>query len=125
MQAEFTERRAHPRVEANIAANVTYPAARNAIAVQTHDISASGLYCWLPAHILPSTQTGIAMLLPLREGGKIRNEFVQAEGRVVRCESGEEESQPRGRHIAIHFHALSEEGRSVVEEYIRQHPSEG
>ena len=121
MQAEFTERRSQPRVAAALAANVTCAAARDAIAVQTHNISATGLYCWVPGHILPSTHIGVAILLPVREGGKLRNEFVQAQGLVVRSEPGEVNARTRGCHIAVCFRGLTEEARAVIDNYVRQH----
>lgn len=121
MQAEFTERRSNARVDAALAANVTCSAARDAIAVQTRNISMNGLYCWVPGHILPSTNIGVAMLLPVRDDGKVRNELVQARGLVVRSEPGEEETRTRGCHIAICFRGLTEEARAVIDKYISQH----
>ena len=121
MQGKFTDRRTRPRVDAALAANVICATARDAIAVQTRNISSTGLYCWVPGHILPSTQISVAILVPVCDDGKIRNELVQAKGLVVRSEASEVETVTRGSHIAICFRGLTDETRAVLDKYVKQH----
>ena len=121
MHTQFTERRSCPRVEADIATNVVYPRLNDAVALHTRNISASGLYGWAPAQIPVSARANVAMLVPVREGGTVKNELVEAQGRVVRCDPETQGSGNNGRYIAIRFDSITEQDRSKIDQYVRRH----
>ena len=120
MVARHKERRSAPRVETAMAAHIICPPAKDAITIQTRNISRSGLYCQVPRYIAPSTQMGIAMIVPVREGGKIRSELVEFTGLVVRIEPEEEEPGRTQYNIALYFHGLTDKARSLIDAYVRQ-----
>ena len=124
MVARDKERRSAARVEAGMAAHIICPAAKDAIAIQTRNISRAGLYCRVPRYIAPSTRMGIAMIVPVREDGEIRNELVEFVGLVVRTEPEKEEPGRTEYDVAIYFHELTDEARSLIDAYIGQR-SEG
>ena len=104
-----------------MAAHVVCPGARDAIAIQTHNISCSGVLCVVPHYIPPSTLMKIAIILPLREAGGIHNHLLEFGGLVVRTEPEEEEPGRKEYRVAIYFHGLRGEARTLIETYVRQH----
>jgi hypothetical protein len=121
MATKPKERRAAPRVETDMAAHIICPPAKDAITVQTHNVSSAGLYCKVPKYIPPSTQMGIAMIVPVREGKTVRSELVEFMGIVVRVEPEEEEPGRKEYDIALYFHGLTDEARSLIDTYVQQH----
>jgi hypothetical protein len=120
MPAEYDERRAYPRVEADIAAHVSRPLARDAITIRTRNISCGGLYCRVPGYIGPSTRLHTAMILPVREAEGLRNELLEFDSIVVRVEPEKEEPGREAYHIALSFIGLTVEGRALIDRYVRQ-----
>jgi len=121
MHSQFTERRSCPRAEADIAANVIYPRLNDAVALRTRNISSSGLYGWAHAHIPVAARADIAMLVPVREGATVKNELVETQGRVVRCDPDPEEAGNAGRWIAIRFDSIAEQDRAKIDQYVQRH----
>jgi len=121
MHTQFTERRSCLRAEADIGANVVYPRLNDAVALHTRNISASGLYGWAHAHIPVSARASVAMLVPVREGGAVRNELVEAQGRVVRCDPDPQGPGNAARWIAIKFDSITEQDRSKIDQYVQRH----
>ena len=114
------ERRTAQRVDSDMAAHIICPPGKDAITVQTRNISGAGLYCKVPTYIPPSTQMGIAMIVPVREGRKIRNELVEFTGIVVRIEPEDEEPGRTEYSIALYFHGLTDRARSLIDAYVLQ-----
>ena len=124
MAQEGAERRAHPRIEAELEAHLICPIAEDAIAVVTRNVSCSGLYCRVPRHIPASTRMAMAIILPVREAGHVHNRLLQLEGVVVRIDPEQEEVGRKDYRIALYFPTLTREARAVIGRYVRQH-SEG
>ena len=120
MRTQFTDRRSCARAEADIAANVVYPRLNDAVALHTSNISASGLYGWARAHIPVSARTSVAMLVPVREGSTVKNELLETQGRVIRCDPDPQESGT-GRWIAIKFDLITEQDRAKIDQYVQRH----
>jgi len=120
MVARLKERRSAARVDSDMAAHLICPPGKDAITIQTRNISTAGLYCRVPKYIPPSTQMGIAMIVPVREGRKVRNELVEFTGIVVRTEPEKEEPGRTEYSIALYFHGLTDRARSLIDDYIRQ-----
>ena len=116
--ARFTERRAAPRVGVQVAAHVVCPGIEEAIVVQTRDICRFGLLCRVPRYIAPSTQLDIAMILPLREGGRLRNELLELSGLVVRTEPQREQPGAQGYDMGIYFARPTDQARSLIDRYM-------
>ena len=120
MAEKLKERRRAARVDSDMAAHIICPPGKDAITIQTRNISSAGLYCNVPKYVPPSTQMGIAMIVPVREGSKVRNELVEFTGIVVRIEPEQEEPGRTDYSIALYFHGLTDKARSLIDAYVRQ-----
>jgi len=87
------------------------------------NVGAEGVYCLVPHFIAPLTKLQVTMVLPVRSRrGQIKNEVMNTEAVVVRCQPAGQETP--GYRIACFFSSLSPDARTVLEEYVRQHASE-
>jgi hypothetical protein len=100
---------------------VIYPRLNDAVALHTRNISASGLYAWAHASIPVAARADIAMLVPARDGATVKNDLVETQGRVVRCDPDPEGSGNAGRWIAIKFDSIAEEDRAKIDQYVQRH----
>ncbi|MHC4788053.1 MAG: PilZ domain-containing protein [Planctomycetota bacterium] len=124
MAPQFKERRAGPRVDADVAAHVIWPATQDPVPVHTRNISRFGLCCRLARYIAPSTRLRAAMILPLRGTGGIYNKLVELNGLVMRVEPEKEEPGTTDYQMAVYFSGVTDEVRSAIDRYVEQHTAE-
>ena len=120
MATRIPERRAAPRVGVEVAAHVVCPGIQDVIVVQTRDICRYGLLCRMPRYIPPSTQLEVAMILPMREGSKVRSELLELSGLVVRTEPPHERPGTQGYDVGIYFARPTDQARSLIDHYVRE-----
>ncbi len=119
------DRRAHPRVEANLAGQlVTHAPATEAVVVRGRNISCTGVYCHIDRFIPPFQKLRLSMILPIRDNGRIHNETIQLDGVTVRVEPDREDPDVLDYHVAIFFENLSKEDRDLIVKYMSQQKSE-
>ena len=86
------ERRAHPRVRADLAAQiVTHEKLNKHVVVRSKNISCSGLYFHLDEYIAPFQKLHLSIIVPLVERGRVHNEVIQLDAVTVRTQPEEEE----------------------------------
>ena len=125
MVANHNERRAHRRIETDVAAHLSCPAAQDAITIQTLNVSSSGLYCQVPRYMAPLTRLHVAMVLPLRDAEGVRSEFVEFDSVVARTEPEKEEPGREDYRVAIYFSGVTDKARLLIERYVRQRAKAG
>jgi PilZ domain-containing protein len=106
------ERRAKKRSRKNIQLALDHESEIKT--VSTHDISGSGLSCYLPTPLTLFTKYKFRLLVPMGEGG---DEEIDGEGIVVRVE----EVELAGENFfqtALFFQHLDDGHRRVLEDFI-------
>ena len=114
MSGKKQERRGSPRVEAEIEGPIVGHKGHESIALQTYNISASGLYCRVPQYVAPFTRLKVAMFLPVGDA----QERVEFQGAVVRADPEEPTAAVEEYHLAIFFEGLTDEAQSVIRRYL-------
>lgn len=118
------ERRAHPRVQADLAAQIVTHARRDRpVVVRGKNISCSGLYCHINRYIAPFQKLHLSMIIPLIERGGVHNEVIQLDAVTVRVEPEDEDPDVLDYHIAVFFENISEKDRQVIDRYVKQQDS--
>jgi len=119
--SERTERRENPRVEASIPAQVVLEEGPHAITVETVNISASGLYCYVPRYIAPGTPLRASIILPRHQEGQIENRFLELEGITVRTDCEEEGFMVLCPYrVAICFSGTSRRQREEIASFVQE-----
>ena len=116
-----SERRKHPRVAADIQGHIVCHVGRGTIAVKTHNVSCSGLYCRVTEFIAPFTIVRIAMALPVHEGDASRNKIVDFDGVVVRTDPEQADPAVSAYDVAVFFSGITEEAKELISRYVREH----
>lgn len=117
------ERRAHPRVRADLAAQiVTHAKNREPVVARARNISCSGLYFHLNRYIAPFQKLHLSMIVPLIEQNRVHNEVIQLDAVTVRVDPEEEDPDVLDYHIAVFFENISENDRQVIARYVSQRP---
>ena len=117
------ERRAHPRVKADLAAHIVTSKQRDQhVVVRSKNISCSGLYFHLDRYIAPFQKLHLSIIVPLVERKRVRNEVIQIDAVTVRVEPEEEDSDVLDYHVAIFFENISEKDRQIIDRYVKQQP---
>ena len=110
------ERRAHPRVKADLAAQiVTHEKRDQPVVVRARNISCSGLYCHLDKYIAPFQKLHLSIIVPLIERNRVHNEVIQLDAVTVRVEPEEEDPDVLDYHVAIFFENTSEKDRQIID----------
>ena len=117
-----TDRRSHPRIEADLAGRYI-PRARGEepVVMRGKNISCTGVYCHTNRYIAPFQKLRLSMILPLRQNGHLHNEVIQLEGITVRIEPEMEDPNVADYHVAILFKHLTREDQDVITTYVQQH----
>jgi hypothetical protein len=121
------DRRQSRRVDAQIALQLSgtdeaFPG--ESITTESINVGAEGVYCQVGHFVAPLTKLQVTMVLPLKNRkGQVKNEIIKTRAVVVRCQpSGENRG---GYRIACFFTGLDSQTRGTLEEYVRQHASQG
>lgn len=118
---ENADRRANPRVEASIPAQIVLQDGPHAITVETVNISASGLYCYVPRYIAPGTAVQAALILPRCQQGEIESRFLDLRGVTVRTDYEEEDCMVICPYrVAICFSDTSRQQREEIASFVQE-----
>ena len=113
------ERRRAPRISERVSVEISDATAE--CRTETTNISTVGAYCTLDRFIAPMTKLQLEFEVP----NGPRHVRIRCEGVVVRAEPVVESSE-RGRyHIAIFFSEMTDRGRAVISQFVRERLSAG
>ncbi|MBI2870794.1 MAG: PilZ domain-containing protein [Candidatus Omnitrophica bacterium] len=115
MTRKQSERRAHPRIKASFALEVTRQGA--VLVASAENLSRSGIMCTLPEEVQPMTRVKISLCLPpTGPGPREGTREIRTEGVIVRCDP----VGPKGRfETAIFFPALGEEEALSIDRFVK------
>ena len=120
------ERRAHPRAQADVPAQVVLTDDdQEPVTAHTVNLSGSGVYLVLPKPIKTGTRLLISLIIPMQSEGQIRNHFFDFEGVVVRNEGPHEEEEGERYYVAVHFTGARDEDKELIDRFVRQKLGEG
>ncbi|HET7225559.1 MAG TPA: PilZ domain-containing protein, partial [Candidatus Eisenbacteria bacterium] len=114
-----SERRGSARADARLSMRVEGEAAaeeRAHVVTETHNISASGVYCHSTHYLAPLSKVGLTIVLPKLPGGRGAKELIKCEGIVVRCETAAKGE--RGYELACMFSDLDPRRRALLDEFV-------
>lgn len=87
------------------------------VAMESQNISASGVYCLSPHYLAPLSKINLAIVLPRLPGGRGPKDVLNCEGIVVRCDAGPRKSE-RLFQLACMFTGLDARRRQRIEEFV-------
>ena len=108
------ERRRAPRIDERVSLAITDGGAE--LATETHNLSASGVYCTLDRFITPMSKLQLRFELP--DGA--RRTTIRCAGVVVRVEPVIAGAERARYNVAIFFTELSERNRSAISRFVRR-----
>ena len=111
------DKRRHPRVAHRLRVRSTL---RDAVELETVDLSAGGLRCTAPLFIPPMTRMALSLVLPSPAGTSDgRPETVQGEAVVVRTEPSDPHRKDGGPyHVALFFSRMDEADRHRLHQFL-------
>ncbi len=114
---ETKDKRRHPRVAQRLRVRSTL---REAVELETVDLSAGGLRCTAPVFIPPMTKMALSLVLPPPAGSVgAREQTVRGETVVVRTEPSSPEKKNGGLyHVALFFSRMDEADRQKLHEFL-------
>src|SRR5262245_49267101 len=93
------DKRRHPRVAHRIRVRSS---SREAVELETIDLSAGGLSCTAPAFLPPMTKLAISLVLPVHNGSA-DHDTVEGEAVVVRTDPAEPDPGRDSYRVALFF----------------------
>lgn len=114
MKKKNSERRQYPRIYRTLPLKIA--ANGYQFATSTENVSCVGAYCHLDKYIPPFTKIAVKLILPVTNGGKIKNIEVECKGVVVRTE----DEKKGGFNIAVFFNGIKDNQRKKIAQYINQ-----
>ncbi|MFH1460696.1 MAG: PilZ domain-containing protein [Candidatus Omnitrophota bacterium] len=112
------ERRSYPRVSINLAVNIK--GENFDFAVETKNISASGIYCQVGCFVPLMTKLSLRMYVPLIINEKKEDKQINCSAVVVRVEPGINEELKKYYNLALFFNDISENDQILITKYINQ-----
>jgi len=126
MRQKKQDRRAHPRAQADVPAQVVLTDDnQEPVTAQTVNLSGSGVYLVLPEPIEAGTRLLISLIIPMRSEGEVRNHFFDFEGVVVRNEGPCEEEDSERYYVAVHFTGARDKDKELIDRFIRKKLDDG
>ena len=112
------EKRRHPRVERRLQVESHL---REALQLETIDLSAGGLRVTSPHFIPPMTKMELSMVLPFPAGSPAENRrTVRGEAVVVRTEPPAPGGTANGGYrVALFFSRMEDEDRQALQNYLK------
>ena len=110
------DRRGARRVDANLRLQIALPEGGGAAALETINISSSGLYFRSDRYLEPMTKLALELEVGVPDGDG--RALVPCEGLVVRAEPETEDGDEEGWEIAVFFTHVEPEGRRALERHI-------
>lgn len=118
------ERRKKPRVQADLAAQISDESRGRSLTAETVNVSTAGVCCQMPNRIDPLTKVRVTLLVPDITGRrKNRTAVVRAEGVVVRSERKVTEEGSEAYEVACSFTLLEEKDRKILQSYVDKRPA--
>ena len=116
------DKRRHPRVAQRIRVRSS---SREAVELETIDLSAGGLSCTAPAFLPPMTKLAISLVLPseraLSADRKNGHETVKGEAVVVRTEPPEPIEGGGTYRVALFFSKMDDADRKRLLDFLARH----
>ena len=110
------ERRGANRVDASLKLQVTLPEGGEAAALETINISSSGLYFRSDRFLEPMTKLALELEVAVPGGDGLA--LVPCEGLVVRVQPETPQADADAYEIAVFFTRLEPDGRAALEQHI-------
>jgi c-di-GMP-binding flagellar brake protein YcgR len=112
------DKRRHPRVAHRLRVKSK---GREALDLETIDLSAGGLRCSSPVFIAPMTRMAVALVLPDTKGSPgIADQHIHGEAVVVRTEPpAHEKSNGGGYRVALFFSRMDEGDRQKLQNFLK------
>ncbi|MGH9749603.1 MAG: PilZ domain-containing protein [Candidatus Polarisedimenticolia bacterium] len=107
------DKRRHPRVARKIRVRST---GREAVELETIDLSAGGFSCTAPAFLAPMTKLAVSLVLPAHE--QAPEQSVEGEAVVVRTQP---DTPGRGNgeyQVAVFFSRMDEDDRRTLQRFL-------
>jgi len=114
------DKRRHPRVAQRIRVRSS---SREAVELETIDLSAGGLSCTAPAFLAPMTKLAISMVLPADRGADKpeAGQMVKGEAVVVRTEPSSPVPGNGPYRVALFFSRMEDEDRDRLLDFLGRH----
>jgi len=113
------EKRRHPRVAKRIRVRSS---SREAVELETIDLSAGGFFCTAPAFLPPMTKMAVSLVLPQPASVAAKGELVvNGEAIVVRTEPPLPARGANGYRIALFFSRMEETDRQKLLGFLESH----
>lgn len=116
MSENRDDRRGARRVDANLKLQVALPDSDGAAALETINISSSGLYFRSARFMEPMTKLALDLEVTVPEGDGTGR--VPCEGLVVRTDPEQETAGCTDYEVAVFFTSITPEARAVLERHI-------
>ncbi|MFQ5876716.1 MAG: PilZ domain-containing protein [Acidobacteriota bacterium] len=108
------DKRRHPRIAQRLRVQSHH---RGDLELETHDLSAGGLYCSSPVFLAPMTRMALSLLLPPdgpgKAGGRVKGEAI-----VVRSEPDPGRRAKGAYRVALFFSRMDEEDRRRLHDFL-------
>lgn len=113
------DKRRHPRVAKKIRVRSS---SREAVELETIDLSAGGFSCTAPAFLAPMTKLAVSLVLPHHVAGSPANggDVVQGEAIVVRTEPAGSDHSGHYR-LALFFSRMDDTDRQRLLDFLAKH----
>jgi hypothetical protein len=113
------DKRRHPRISQRVRVQSL---SRDAVELETIDVSVGGLRCTSPQFIPPMTKMALSMVLPSTPGHAGNGQqMVQGEAVVVRTEPATAAAQPvnGGYRVALFFSRMDDPDRKILLDWLK------
>ena len=113
------DKRRHPRVSHKMRVQSSH---REAVELETIDVSAGGLRCSSPLFIPPMTKMALSLILPSKAGGgRNGDQVVNGEAVVVRTDPAVPHAPPAngGYRVALFFSRMDDSDRQILADWLR------
>jgi len=115
------EKRRHPRAAHRIRVRSS---SREAVELETVDLSVGGFSCTAPAFLPLMTKLALSLVLPAGNGGsdhKNGHETVQGEAIVVRTDPPQPVDGHESYRVALFFSRMDDEDRKRLHDFLARH----
>jgi len=110
------DKRRHPRVAHKIRVRSHE---RDAVELETIDLSVGGFSCTAPVFLAPMTKLAVSLVLPHDNGGRDVEQTVKGEAVVVRTEPAYPSAGHKGGYrVALFFSQMEEDDRHRLNHFL-------
>ena len=116
------DKRRHPRVAQRIRVRSTHhdAPAREALDLETIDLSAGGLNCTAPVFIPPMTRLALSLVLPASPPAEANSgQVVNGEAVVVRTDPAHPKTNDGTYRVALFFSKMDDADRHRLHEFVK------